>query len=183
MPYDLLFDLPYHLFCDMIFDLLCDSPCDLLYDSSYDFLCTLSCGFPYNLLYDLLCNLLCNILFDLLCNLSFDTIDMPTAFFVRSIHKFPSALPTPFFGRPCAIGLEKLPLPATPPYTTFMAYFRCAETCNRSEGIHRSLLAAPRVPYSGIVLHGATYKKESCWQDSPPAAGRDSDMLPSAAVR
>ncbi len=118
MPYDLLFDLPCHLFCDMFFDLLC------------------------------------NMLFDLLCNLSFDTIDMPTAFFVRSIHKFPSALPTPFFGRPCAIGLEKLPL-----------------------------LAAPRVPYSGIVLHGATYKKESCWQDSPPAAGRDSDMLPSAAVR
>ena len=146
-------------------------PYDLLFD------------LPYHLFCDMIFDLLCNILFDLLCNLSFDTIDMPTAFFVRSVHKFPSALPTPFFGRPCAIGLEKLPLPATPPYTTFMAYFRCTETCNRSEGIHRSLLAAPRVPYSGIVLHGATYKKESCWQDSPPAAGRDSDMLPSAAVR
>lgn len=166
MPCDLLFDLPYHLFCDMLFDLfydspcdlLCDSPCDLLYDSSRDFLCTLSCGFPYNLLcdmlfdllYDLLCNLLCNMPSDLFYNLSFDSVAMPTALFVRSIHKFPSALPTPFFGRPCAI-LERLPLPATPPYTTFMAYFRCAETCNRSEGIHRPLLAAPRVPYSGIV--------------------------------
>ncbi len=43
---------------------------------------------------------------------------------------------------------------------------------------------APRVPHSGLFpLHGAVHKKESCLQDSPPAAGRESDMLPSAAVR
>ena len=46
--------------------------------------------------------------------------------------------------------------------------------------IHLSLHTAhPVRQNSGIFpLHRATHKKESCLQDSPPAAGRSSDILP-----